>query len=181
MEVPEPLLDTRPVVLDANYRPRTTLLLAQVGCTLRCNGRNAATQLLALQWRPSFLPPQAKSHGCPIVEGIEMLIAQGLAQSTLWTGRVPPGRRVAETVEYLLSLLRPSRFHSSMHASFGQVLHHYSLSSVANDMSALRQPTPEPSGERTHSQSLEMTLESIDGQLRKLLHARVDLASRLGA
>jgi pentafunctional AROM polypeptide len=47
-----------PVVLDVAYRPRVTPLLAQ-----------------------------AAAAGCATVEGVEMLVAQGLAALALWTGR----------------------------------------------------------------------------------------------
>lgn len=51
------LLRNKPVVFDVCYRPRITPLLSQ-----------------------------ARKFDCPVIEGIEMLIAQGLAAFSLWTG-----------------------------------------------------------------------------------------------
>lgn len=65
LTVPEALLQSKPVVLDAAYLPRTTALTAQ-----------------------------AEAAGCPSVRGIQMLIAQGIAQSALWTGKQPPSGKI---------------------------------------------------------------------------------------
>ena len=51
------LLRNKPVVFDVCYRPRITPLLSQ-----------------------------ARKFDCPVLEGIVMLIAQGLAAFSLWTG-----------------------------------------------------------------------------------------------
>jgi len=67
--VPSELLGSAPVVLDAAYLPRTTSLSAQ-----------------------------ALAAGCPVVRGIEMLVAQGVAQSALWTGKQPPLEKIEEAV-----------------------------------------------------------------------------------
>mmetsp|Transcript_18795 Transcript_18795/g.36827 ORF Transcript_18795/g.36827 Transcript_18795/m.36827 type:complete len:992 (+) Transcript_18795:115-3090(+) len=66
---PEHLLASKPVVLDAAYRPRRTKLLQQ-----------------------------AAQHGCETFEGIQMLIEQGIAQFKLWTGCEPPRTRMEEAV-----------------------------------------------------------------------------------
>lgn len=60
-KVPSHLLASHPVVLDAAYGRTETALVAQ-----------------------------ARAAGCACVEGIDMLLAQGLAQFRLWTGRRPP-------------------------------------------------------------------------------------------
>jgi pentafunctional AROM polypeptide len=59
--VPPHLLSSKPVVLDAAYRPRRTALLSQ-----------------------------AAEAGCPVIEGIDMLLAQGYEQFLLFTGHAAP-------------------------------------------------------------------------------------------
>lgn len=56
------LLRNKPVVFDVCYRPRITPLLAQ-----------------------------AREARCPVVEGVEMLIAQGVAAFSIWTGLLVEG------------------------------------------------------------------------------------------
>jgi len=56
------LLRNKPVVFDVCYRPRITPLLAQ-----------------------------AREAKCPVVEGVEMLIAQGVAAFSIWTGLLVEG------------------------------------------------------------------------------------------
>jgi shikimate dehydrogenase/3-dehydroquinate dehydratase type I len=74
--LPEPLLASKPVVMDVAYRPAETALLAQ-----------------------------ARAAGCPFVQGAEMLIAQGVEQFQLWTKRRAPEpvmrAAVYDTVEEL--------------------------------------------------------------------------------
>ena len=67
--VPAHVLASKPVVLDASYKPRVTKLLAQ-----------------------------AREAGCETIEGVEMLIEQGLAQSKIWTGKVAQPQVVADAV-----------------------------------------------------------------------------------
>lgn len=67
-ELPDFLLDSQPVVVELAFRPRTTLLLAQ-----------------------------ARAMECPCVEGIDVLVEQGLAQFALWAGRPAPADKM-ETV-----------------------------------------------------------------------------------
>ena len=59
--LPSSIFASKPVVLDAAYKPAETALLAQ-----------------------------ARSHGCPIAQGATMLWYQGVAQFHLWTGLDPP-------------------------------------------------------------------------------------------
>jgi len=65
--VPESVLSHfKPIVFDAAYRPRDTLLLrTAIAC------------------------------GCPTVEGIEMLFEQGCAQCEIWTGSIAPRAEIA--------------------------------------------------------------------------------------
>eukprot|EP00667_Euglena_gracilis_P019835 EG_transcript_21328 len=66
---PAALFANKPVVMDLAYRPRKTVLLQQ-----------------------------AAAAGCETVEGIDLLIEQGLFQSQLWTGCLPPRDVVTEAV-----------------------------------------------------------------------------------
>ena len=67
--LPPALLQSKPVVFDAAYKPAKTALLAQ-----------------------------AVEAGCPVVQGAEMLVEQGLEQFQLWTGRRAPRDRMAAAV-----------------------------------------------------------------------------------
>eukprot|EP00906_Rhabdomonas_costata_P026554 RCo037837 len=67
--VPPGLLHGKPVVVDLAYRPRRTPLLKQ-----------------------------AEAAGCATVQGIELLIAQGLVQFRRWTGCPPPAKLIEEAV-----------------------------------------------------------------------------------
>ena len=64
------LLRNKPVVFDVCYRPRVTPLLAQ-----------------------------AREAKCPVVEGVEMLIAQGVAAFSIWTGLLIEGTDDVEGIE----------------------------------------------------------------------------------
>jgi len=68
LSLPSSILEHRPAVVDVSYRPRRTLLLET-----------------------------AASFGCETYEGIQMLIEQGLAQFSIFTGVQDPPRKVMET------------------------------------------------------------------------------------
>ena len=59
--LPVRLLEQRPAVVEVVYKPRVTALVAQ-----------------------------ARAAGCSVVQGIDMLIAQGVEQFERWTGRRAP-------------------------------------------------------------------------------------------
>jgi len=67
--VPQSLLESKPVVLDAAYKPPKTALLAQ-----------------------------AIAAGCPNAQGAEMLIEQGLEQFQFWTERLAPSDQMRNAV-----------------------------------------------------------------------------------
>jgi pentafunctional AROM polypeptide len=66
MTVPAALLASKPVVLDVAYIPRDTELIKQ-----------------------------AEAAGCAVVAGLEMLVAQGVGQQIVWTGRLPAAADMA--------------------------------------------------------------------------------------
>jgi len=68
--VPASVLVGKPVVLDAAYRPRETTLLRD-----------------------------AKAHGCTAIEGVHMLIEQGLEQMRIWDHGAIEGGAVADDVK----------------------------------------------------------------------------------
>jgi pentafunctional AROM polypeptide len=67
--VPADLLKNKPLVMDVAYRPALTPLL-----------------------------DQAKRAGCPVVQGAEMLVAQGVEQFQIWTRRHAPATEMWEAV-----------------------------------------------------------------------------------
>jgi len=103
------------------YRPRTTLLLAQ-----------------------------AADHDCLVVEGIDVLLEQGLEQFERWTGRAPPRRRISAVVHDF-----------------------YKRSPVSTDMSPLLD------SRHDESQALARSLRDVDLQLIKILNARMALAASI--
>ncbi len=67
--VPEEILTSVSVVMDVVYKPRITKLLAD-----------------------------AQKAGCKIVEGLEMLLEQGIAQFEWWTGKKAPEECMAKAI-----------------------------------------------------------------------------------
>ena len=85
-----------------------------------------------------------------MVEGIDVLLHQGLAQFELWTGRAAPRRRMQAMVRDF-----------------------YSRSPVSTDMSPLLD------SKQDETTSLERSLKDMDAQLLKVLNARLALCTHL--
>eukprot|EP01135_Chromosphaera_perkinsii_P007194 Nk52_evm2s745 gene=Nk52_evmTU2s745 len=68
-ELPAGLLKNKPILFDVAYKPRNTSLIRQ--------GREA---------------------GCPVIEGIQMLIEQGKEGFRIWTGFNAPGKEMSSAV-----------------------------------------------------------------------------------
>lgn len=132
MELPHHLFAHQPVVVEAAYRPRVTLLVAQ-----------------------------ARRFGCEVVEGIDMLVEQGIAQFALWTARTPPRNRMEEAVRgYYDALSARDAAQATMAPSPTAVGHGLAPTS--------------PSSSPLLSASVAR-MRDLDTQIQRLAHARATL------
>lgn len=108
--VPDWVLESKPVVLDAAYKPAITALLRQV--------LDVASRVTSNMWLPGPCSlrmscgfdcrdgvTQARNEGCPVIPGATMLVEQGVEQCQRWTKRLAPRERMARAV---YSNLNPS-------------------------------------------------------------------------